>query len=228
MDSAVATQFDTYRALVITARHLTNGPSNAETDAWLSEAEHHARAMFADEKPATHPHLAAWHDAFKAFGFKPKKRLNSAEALINRCVKGESLPRINRLVDAYNAVSVMHVIPCGGEDLAHVAPPVRLTFATGEESFDVMKDGVPNIEHPNPGEVVWADAQGVTCRAWNWRQGVRTRLTEVTTDAYFLFDALAPVGEAELDAAARDLEGKFRTLNPEAAMERRIVTTRSY
>jgi DNA/RNA-binding domain of Phe-tRNA-synthetase-like protein len=119
----------------------------------------------------------------------------------------------------------MHVIPCGGEDLAHVVPPVHLAFATGEQPFDTMKDGAPSIEHPNPGEVVWADAQGVTCRAWNWRQGVRTRLTEATTDAYFLFDALAPVGEAELHEAASDLEGKLKMLAPHATLERQWVRT---
>lgn len=225
INAAVAARFPEYRATVVVASGLSNGPSNSVTEGWLEQAERHARAAFAGQKTAEHPHLAAWHEAFKAFGFKPKKRLNSAEALIARCLKGDGLPRINRLVDAYNAVSVVHAIPCGGEDLAHVAPPVRLTFATGEEPFDVTKDGALHVEHPNPGEVVWADTQGVTCRAWNWRQGVRTRLTETTTDAYFLFDALGPVGEAELHEAAGDLEGKLRTLAPNATLERRMVPT---
>jgi DNA/RNA-binding domain of Phe-tRNA-synthetase-like protein len=33
------------------------------------------------------------------------------------------------------------------------------------------------MEHPEPGEVIWRDDDGVTCRCWNWRQCVRTRIT---------------------------------------------------
>ena len=102
---------------------------------------------------------------------------------MTRALSGETLPRINRLVDIYNAVSVQHAIPVGGEDLDRVAGPVRLAAATGDEPFD-------DDEYPRPGEIVWADTLGVTCRRWNWRQCRRTRLVEGTTRAYFLFDAL--------------------------------------
>ena len=142
--------------------------------------------------PIDHPHLLAWRDAFRSFGVKPKRAVCSAEALIAR----GSLPRINPLVDRYNAVSVRWAVPVGGEDLDRVVPPVRLVYASGAEPFD---GGDP----PRAGEVVWLDGVGVTCRRWNWRQGVRTRLTEETARAYFLFDALA-VFES-LPAAMDDL-----------------------
>ncbi len=54
----------------------------------------------------------------KSFGTKPKKTRNSLEALSQRITKaGGGLPRVNRLTDIYNAVSVKHQIPLGGEDL---------------------------------------------------------------------------------------------------------------
>jgi DNA/RNA-binding domain of Phe-tRNA-synthetase-like protein len=144
--------------------------------------------------PLDHPHLLAWREAFRSFGVKPKRAVCSAEALIAR----GSLPRINPLVDRYNAVSVRWAVPVGGEDLDHVVPPVRLIFATGAEPFD---GGDP----PRAGEVVWRDGEGVTCRRWNWRQGARTRLTEETTRAYFLFDALPVFDDTSLRAAMDDL-----------------------
>jgi DNA/RNA-binding domain of Phe-tRNA-synthetase-like protein len=160
-----------------------------------------------------HPHLAAWRDAFRAFG--AKRYRCSAEALIARALS-DGLPRISALVDRYNAVSVAHSVPVGGEDLDHVVPPVRLGFASGDESFD--EDGV------RPGEVVWADAIGVTCRRWNWRQGVRTRLTESTTRAYFLFDALPPYSDAALDAAMDDLRGSLLAACPGAQLSSWVVS----
>jgi DNA/RNA-binding domain of Phe-tRNA-synthetase-like protein len=116
------------------------------------------------------------------------------------------------LVDRYNAVSMRWAVPVGGEDLDHVVPPVRLIFATGDEPFD------GDSEHPRRGEVVWADQVGVTCRRWNWRQGVRTRLTEATTRAYFLFDALPAFDDASLAAAMDDLCDLLRSGWPNASL----------
>ena len=114
-----------------------------------------------------------------------------------RCGSGRAaggLPRVNWLVDLYNAVSVRHVLPVGGEDLARFVGPIRLIRAAGDEPFDtVAKRRARSSSIPSPGEVVWADDLGVTCRRWNWRQGTRTRLTEASTDVLFLLERLAPM-----------------------------------
>lgn len=216
----VAQRFPEYRAAVIVARNLYNGPSTQRSQELLREAQAAARQRFATTSPAEDPHLAAWRAAFSAFGVKPKKMVCSAEALIARVVKGGDLPAINLLVDAYNAVSVRYAVPCGGENLDAVVGTVRLKVADGSEPFDVMKDGLPFTDHPAAGEVVWADDQGVTCRGWNWRQGIRTRLTEDTTNAYFLFDALDPAGTASLPQAADELVGLLQELSPDCQLER--------
>ncbi len=215
----ITERFPTYRGLVLFATGLSNGPSDERSRALLRQAEEHARERFANSQPSEHPHIAAWREAFRAFGVKPQRMLNSAEALISRLLKGGELPPVNRLVDAYNAVSVRFVVPCGGEDLDKVVGAVTLRFADGSEGFDTLKDGEPFVGNPAPGEVVWADVAGVTCRAWNWRQGVRTRLTEATTSAYFLFDALDPMTETELEAAGEALAMSLRELSPGCAIE---------
>jgi DNA/RNA-binding domain of Phe-tRNA-synthetase-like protein len=160
-----------------------------------------------------HPHLEAWRAAFRSFG--AKRYSCSAEALIAR---GEELPRINALVDRYNAVSMRWAVPVGGEDLARVVPPVRLVFASGDEPFNGPD------EHPRRGEVVWVDGEGVTCRRWNWRQCVRTRLTDETTRAYFLFDALPAFSDGELSSAMDDLVGSLRRGWPGASVSSYVVS----
>jgi DNA/RNA-binding domain of Phe-tRNA-synthetase-like protein len=181
---------------VLVAAGLVNGPSVP---------------VGVDPAAVDHPHLEAWREAFRAFG--AKRYRCSAEALIQRA---DALPRINRLVDLYNAVSMTHAVPVGGEDLDRVVGTVRLVVATGDEPFD---GGDP----PKPGEVVWADAAGVTCRRWNWRQGVRTRLTEATTRAYFLFDALPVFDDDALAAAIDDLASRLREACPAATLESFVV-----
>ncbi|VTP79945.1 B3/4 domain [Leclercia adecarboxylata] len=75
------------------------------------------------------------------------------------------------MVDIYNAVSIRYAIPVGGENLAAYTGAPRLTLADGSEPFDTVKEGQPDVEYPDAGEVIWRDDVGVTCRRWNWRQG---------------------------------------------------------
>ncbi|MER8772928.1 hypothetical protein NKH63_30220 [Mesorhizobium sp. M0960] len=48
-------------------------------------------------------------------------------------------------------------------------------------------------EHPEPGEVIWCDDAGVTCRRWNWRQGRRTMVTVDTRAMWLVLEALGPM-----------------------------------
>lgn len=218
VDDAIHRLRPDFRVLALRVSGLRNGPSTPESDAWLAEAEATARAA----APGVHPHIAAWHDAYRRFGAKPQRTPSSVEALWQRAAKG-ALPRVNWLVDLYNAVSVSHVLPVGGEDAARFAGDLRLVRATGHEPFDTVREGVAVIEHPTPGEVVWADDLGVSCRRWNWRQGTRTRLTEESTDALFLLERLEPYPLAALDAAGGAVLRAISARCPAAIIERHLL-----
>jgi DNA/RNA-binding domain of Phe-tRNA-synthetase-like protein len=210
IDPAVFELRPDYRALLIVAEGLRGGPSDSESDALLVRAESAGVSI-------EHPHLEAWRDAFRQFGANPRKTRPSADALVRRASTG--LPRIDRITDTYNALSVLHAIPTGGEDLAGYDGPLRLARAGGSETFDTVADGEEIVDHPLPGEVVWRDDAGVTCRNWNWRQCVRTRLSPTTTRAVFIFDALGPAPDAELEQVGDEL---IAALNPESS-ERRLL-----
>jgi DNA/RNA-binding domain of Phe-tRNA-synthetase-like protein len=211
-----------YVALLVAADGLPGGPSDEASDAWLREAEAAAVARLAGAAPEERPHVAVWRDAHQAFGAKPQRTRNSLEALLRRVPNG--LPRINRLTDLYNAVSVLHEVPVGGEDLAGYVGPARLVRATGTEPFETTADGQPVLEHPEPGEVAWTDDAGVTCRRWNWRQCTRTQLTAATTRALFIVDALGPAAWATATAAGEDLERRLRAMDPAVVTAKRVST----
>ena len=213
VDGDVFAAHPEYVALIVLAEGIGNGPSDDDSSAVLEEAERllHARGL---GRPADDPHIAAWRAAFSAFGAKPSKYPCSAEALAARVLKGATLPRVNVLVDLYNAVSVRALTPVGGEDLDHLVGPLRLTIANGDEPFD-GHDGAPR-----PGEIVWRDDAGVTCRRWNWRQGQRTRLTDATTRAFFVFDRLPELNETQLNDAASQLESLLKARWPRCTTQR--------
>ena len=221
VDPAVFALRPDYRAMLVAVDGLVPGPSDQASDALLQAAEAAAGEALRDRPAEQLPHVAAWREAYRAFGAKPQRTRNSLEALLRRAASG--LPRVNRLTDLYNAISVLHQIPLGGEHLTRYTGAPRLVRATGTEPFDTTADGIAVIEHPDPGEVVWCDDAGVTCRRWNWRQARRTQLGEDTTAALFILDALDSVADAALAAAADDLVARLARLGPEVQAVRRLI-----
>ncbi|MGW1379375.1 B3/B4 domain-containing protein [Streptomyces sp. NPDC002446] len=204
--------------LAVEARGLTNGPSDETSSALLDEATRRLAGRLDGQPPQDDPHIAAWRGAYSAFGSKPSRTRNSAEALAKRAL-ADGLPRINRLVDLYNAISVAHLLPVGGEDLDRIQGGMRLVRATGDEPFATAAGGAEVIEYPDAGEVVWCDEEGVTCRRWNWRQGVRTRLTEDSVSALFLLERMAPMTLDELTTAGAELAEALQKACPDARIE---------
>lgn len=225
VDPAVFALRPDYRAVLLAVDGIEPGPSDEASDAFLASAEAAARAALAQTPVEELPHVAAWREAYRAFGAKPQRTRNSLEALLRRV---DGLPRVNRLTDLYNAVSVLHQVPLGGEDLARYAGAPRLVRAVGDEPFDTVVGGELVIERPEPGEVVWRDAEGVTCRRWNWRQGRRTQLTDETTSALFILDALGAVDDLALRAAVDDLVGRLCGLGAGVRVARRVLAVGSH
>ncbi len=104
-----------YRALLLVAEGLEPGPSDGVSEELLARAEAATAGLLAAGPVEELPHIAAWREAYRAFGAKPQRTRNSLEALTRRAAAG--LPRINRLTDLYNAISVLHQVPIGGEAL---------------------------------------------------------------------------------------------------------------
>ena len=205
VDAAVHALRPDFAVLAMTAHGLRNGPTDDRTRGWLAEAAaHEIQAAKID----------AWKDAYRAFGAKPQRTRPSVDALTRRL----PLPEINQVVDAYNAISVKHALPIGGEDLDRYAGPPRLVRATGDEASEEA------LGQPEPGEVIWRDDLGVTCRRWNWRQVARTRLVEETTNAIFLLERLEPMSLEELKEAGEELADLLTQLSPDARIASRLVT----
>ncbi|AXH97400.1 B3/B4 domain-containing protein [Ornithinimicrobium avium] len=221
-DSVFALRPD-YRALLIAVEGIVPGPSDEHSEALLVAAESAALQALVTTSVAELAHVAAWREAYRAFGAKPQRTRNSLESLTRRASVG--LPRVNRLTNIYNAISVLHQVPVGGEDLDRYAGPPRLLRAVGDEPFDTVDEGEEVVEHPEPGEVVWCDDTGVTCRRWNWRQARRTQLTQATTRALFILDALAPMSDLALTRAGDELVSHLRQLGPEVRAATRLIAS---
>ncbi|EON69973.1 hypothetical protein W97_09238 [Coniosporium apollinis CBS 100218] len=210
-----------YRALLMVVTNIPPGPSDSVSESILLSAESSAKLALSQTPVTEIPHIAAWREAYKSFGAKPQKTRNSLEALLRRAETG--LPRVNRFTDIYNAISIKHQIPLGGEDLDNYQGAPFLIRAKGDEKFVTNSGGEVVTENPSPGEVVWCDDAGVTCRRWNWRQCSRTALSDGTTSVLFILDALEPVDDKALNAAADELSTGLSKLSQDVKVSRRIL-----
>jgi DNA/RNA-binding domain of Phe-tRNA-synthetase-like protein len=199
-----------FAALSIYAETARNIPGDAHSAELLRTACHQL-----DVAPWAEAHLTSWRDAYRAFGAKPQRTPCSVEALRKRAQRDGMLPAVNAIVDLYNALSVRYALPVGGEDAAMYEGLPCLVRASGGEPFETVSDGAPKVETAEQGEVIWRDVRGVTCRRWNWRQGVRTRITEHSTRMWFVLERLDPMPtDALLEAGERLIDG-LRRLSPD-------------
>jgi lysyl-tRNA synthetase class 2 len=198
-------KFPEYIRGIVIARGINNAGEHAELLARLRDAERAVRAdALLQKNPAEHPRIASWREAFRRFGARPADDRPSIDALLRRVAKAGETPYINTLVALMNLVTLRFLIPCGGDDLDQVEGDFGLKIATGAEPFTPFNN--PDaLEHPEPGEVILADARKVMCRKWIWRQGDQTKLLPTTRNVQINIDILPPATRDEGETAARAL-----------------------
>jgi DNA/RNA-binding domain of Phe-tRNA-synthetase-like protein len=204
--------FPAYRVAVVVAEGLTIAPERLPAlDALIAEREEAARVRWGGTELSQIPGVAAWRAAYKGFGIKQTRYRSSVERLVKNVLAGRPLARVNAFVDLYNAVSLAHVLPLGADDLDRVTPPLAFRYARVGDSFVDMADSEAGEgpEAPKAGEVVYADADHVLCRRWNWRQDARSLITPETTRGVVTLQANG-AGDVAVGAADLvDLIGRF-------------------
>ena len=216
---AVAVLAPGFRALSISVTAATITRPEVAAVA-LDEA---CRMVLSGEPAWADAHLAAWADVFRAFGAKPQRTPCSVEALRKRVLKDGRLDAIDPVVDLYNAISLRYAVPVGGENYAAYVGAPRLLRADGSEVFDTMKQGLPANDPPEAGEVVWCDDAGVTCRRWNWRQGVRTRLDAHASQMWFILESLPAMPLTALQEAGDALCHGLSQMMPGVSIDQRLL-----
>jgi hypothetical protein len=82
VDAAVFALRPDYRVLLLAVDGIVAGPGGQASDALLQAAEAAAREALRGGPAEELPHVAAWREACRAFGAKPRRTRNSLEALL--------------------------------------------------------------------------------------------------------------------------------------------------
>jgi DNA/RNA-binding domain of Phe-tRNA-synthetase-like protein len=158
---------------------LIEGVSVRENDPALAarvDAECAAlRARYGEGKRSEVPGTEDARALYKALGMDPTKTRPSNEALLRRALKGESLYRINTLVDAQNLASLHEQLPFGLYDADRVEGAVTLRLGSAGEAYEGIRKGPVHAE----GRPVLVDAAGPFGNPTS--DSLRTSITLATT-----------------------------------------------
>jgi len=145
--------------------------------------------------------FAALHGRISA---RARKLRASPENLLMYFRKHGDLPRINGIVDVYNAVSTRSGIAIGAHDLRYINGDVELRLTLGNETFRPL--GASEAVSVPPAEYAYVDGAGdILCRL-EVRQVEKTKILPHSRDAFFIVPGHDAVGMTAIEAAARDLQ----------------------
>jgi DNA/RNA-binding domain of Phe-tRNA-synthetase-like protein len=170
----------------------------------LEEVLDDVKIHFSFERPQDHPNIKAWREAFKKLGVPTSKYQSSIESLLKRALKGGPFPRINPLVDLYNAVSLRRLVPIGGHALDPIDGNISLCFAEGKETFIPMDLGEQEIVEK--GEVIYRDDKEVLTRRWVWRQSNKDKVLNETTYVFIPVDVMEGLPDWLCQSVINDME----------------------
>ena len=198
--SDVLADFPDYRIALVVAEDLSIG---SDRPPGLDAVEAEVARAVGETPLAEIPELRVWRAAYKAFGVKKTSYRSSVERLLKQVQQGRGLPRVNALVDCYNAVSARHRLPVGADDLDKVRGGLAFRHARDGDDFYALDADPPVNDPPKAGEVVYADGEKLLCRRWNWYQDGRSATSPATRRAVLTVQWLG--GDTRLEPAVEEL-----------------------
>ncbi len=207
VESEVFQLFPGFCRAVVAAAGIDNSRPCPELEQRLQEEAEKMRQDPAIDL-AAHPRLLAWKEAYRQFGSNPNKFTPSIVFLAKQVKSGKPVRSISPAVDAFNLISIRHIVPSGGDDMNSVEGDVTLGRAAGNETFaPIFKPD--EIEHPDAGEVIYVNRRTgrILCRRWNWRNADFSKLTPGTKNLAINVDGMQPaISRPEIEKAAEELK----------------------
>jgi DNA/RNA-binding domain of Phe-tRNA-synthetase-like protein len=204
-DPEIIQRFPAVVGGVIHATGIHNAPTSARLAAAFHDETLAVRTRIGETPLSELPTLAAWRKVFRGFGVDPTQYRSAAEALLRRLTKQGELPSIGTLVDVANLVSIRYALPVAVFDERAISGSLIVRLARGDEGWADL--GSSQTEHPEPGEVIFADeADVVSARRWCWRQSAGSAAGADTTEILVTVEGHHETAARDVTQALADLE----------------------
>lgn len=148
------------------------------------------------------PVAQAYRELFWSLDVDPTKHRPAGEAIARRVARGNELPSVHPLVDAYNLASAVTLVPISAFDEETLEPPLEIARASGSERFAPIGEDERTLE---PGRPIVRDQEGVVSLLAH-RDGQRTAITEDTSRATLLACGPPVAGPTVIPEALRKVD----------------------
>ncbi len=170
----------------------------------LLEHEIHAttewlRAEYSLDRLKDEANSRAYRDFYWRLGIDPTKQRPAAEALARRLLRGESLPRVNGVVDAYNCASLRSLIAIGAYDLERVTGGLTLRLSREGEGFEPIGGKTLTLE---AGLIVLADER-IVMHLYPYRDSKLSAVSAESRDLLLLSAGVPKILRDKVLGAAR-------------------------
>lgn len=134
------------RVGVVFLKQVSNGPVSSALRQRIEGLADELRGTLAGRKLSDVDSVARTRKLYRAIGIDPTRDRPSSEKLLRRVVRGKPLPKVSKLVDAVNYVSLRNQCPMGVYDWDRIVPPVLVRIGQPGEGYPGVSAAPPSPE----------------------------------------------------------------------------------
>ena len=198
-------------------KNVTVQKNAAQFDDEFQKLASFLQTKFEQQRPAEDEVVSYVRRMYRRIGWEPTRYRPSSEALIRRILKGNSLYRINNLVDFGNLASARFHIPMGLYDGAKIDGPIILDVGIEGEAYQ----GISNPEIHAAGKLILRDDSGIFGNPT--ADSLRTSITESTNSALALFFCPPELNDNYITDTLKYLADFYTTFSEKVAVHQEII-----
>jgi DNA/RNA-binding domain of Phe-tRNA-synthetase-like protein len=198
LDSDLSSKFPGLRARVINIRGVSIAPVKAELEAFKGRVFGEAAKRWNLDELKDNQVFRAYRDFFWKVKVDPTKIRPASEALLRRILRGNPLPTVNTLVDAYNLASVVTSISFGAFDTDRMHGALIMREARPGEEF--LGIGMDKLIQLSGGEAVIQDDERLIA-VYPYRDADYSKVTTSTRNLLLMTCGVPGIGAEELEKA---------------------------
>jgi DNA/RNA-binding domain of Phe-tRNA-synthetase-like protein len=134
---------------------------------------------------------------------RPDKLVAAPASLLVLFRRKKDIPRVNGIVDVYNAVSLVSGLAIGAHDLARVDGNIELRLTQGSETFWPL--GASSFSRVAAGEYAYVDASNAILCRLEVRQVEKTKIILDSRDVFFIVQGHRHIDSAAIERTAEVL-----------------------
>lgn len=147
--------------------------------------------------------IQGFYDLHKAVDVPKRKNIPASENLLKILIKRGVFTRINPVVDIYNIISMQSKLALGAHDIDHTTGNISLRLTNGDENFIPL--GQEEAKEVKPDIYSYIDDNNDIICYLEVRQVDKTKVTEDSTDIFFIVQGNKQTSQYDVDKVAEEL-----------------------